>query len=66
MRRIYISVKEDAFRALQRRALDERRDVRAQAAVELERVLRPAPPDPHAAAESTRGPLAPAAAGATP
>jgi len=45
MRRIYIAVQEEAFAALQRRALEERRDVRDQAAVELERLLA-GPPDP--------------------
>lgn len=42
MRRIYIALDESAFCVLQRRALDERRDVRRQAAVELERLLTPA------------------------
>lgn len=46
MRRIYIAVQEEAFAALQRRALEERRDVRDQAAVELERLLAGPPARP--------------------
>ena len=48
MPRLSVSLDEDTFRCLQHRALDERRGVRDQAAVELERALvdvyRPEPP----------------------
>jgi len=63
MRRIYIAVQEEAFAALQRRALAERRDVRDQAAVELERLLAgpPGPPGgPGRSGPAGAAPTAPA------
>jgi hypothetical protein len=39
MRRLYIEISDSAFDRLGRRATDERRPVRDQAAVELERAL---------------------------
>ena len=51
MRRLYVEISDAAFDRLGRRATDERRPVRDQAAVELERALNEGQP-----AESDDGP----------